>query len=532
MKRLLPFLAAIPVALVLGSSALRADQQTLQLQQTWNLFSLYLTPSNPAVSAVFSNAIAANRLRSVFTYEHEGSQGVWKRFYPNLAANRQWLNTLTNLRPYQGYWVNLSTGPPFPVSITGQFSTNLQRVVLQPGWHLIGLGNDQPVFWADGFGSMAGGIQALFVYDVPTLTFHGFRNPQFLNVDVNGDGAVKPNEWGWVYTNVVSEVGAVRTINPGQALWVKVSGPTVCGPALEVEVESDVDPFPPGASTNRWFEPGTDTDLNGNGRLDYGFTRVESLTSLPVFDRYGNPYVNTQDTISFRVPTGAAHTNLAILQQQITLLNLGRGILHYQIEEDLPWLVATPASGRIVQGVAGQTVTLLADIAGLPPGETNGVIRIRSNGGQKQYNVRLTVPGLGGIYSGEITIAEVSGRPAIPRRWPVRLTYQPGGFSVLHAAGSPHLPGDVSLANFGSVTQFDLAGLVVTEANDPQNPYGIRFERMLRLQGGRVDVPPGTVPGQNLGLRGSYEETLTGFPGGTAIVTRGVFFRLCVTLSG
>ena len=515
MKPKFPYLFLAVLTLLSGSRAAHAEVQTVQLQQSWNLFALYVTPTNPAVESVFSSLITSGRLVSLFSFEYEGTNGVWKRFYPNLPTERRWLNTLTTLRPFQGYWVNLTIAPQTTLSIPGQFSTNLQATTLQPGWNLIGLGNDRPVFWADGLGSVAGGIQALFAYDQSLRAFQGFRDPQFLNADINGDTDTKPNEFGWVYP---SQAGQVRFIEPGQAVWVKVDGAKPFGPELEVEVESDVNPFLPGASTNRWFEPGIDTDINGNGRLDYGFTRVERNTGLPVYDQYGSNYLNTQDTIWFRVPTGAAHTNLAILRQDITILNYGSGFLHFEVETNQPWLVVSPTSGRVVQGVAGETVTLLADIAGLPPGEYSGPIRIRSNGGQKPYNVKLTVPGLGGIYGGDIIIAEVSGRGSIPRRWPVRLSYLPGGNSVLHGSGTPHLPGDLLLANLGSFTNFNLLGIVVMETNAPANPYGIRHERTIRLQGRRVNVAQGTIPGANLGLEGTYEETLTGLPGGPVVV--------------
>lgn len=496
-------------------------QQTLQLKQSWNLVSLFLQPQDSSVSAVFTNLISQNRLVSVFTYEYVGfpPKGVWKRYYPSQPADRAWINTVTDLKPLQGYWINLTAGTPVSITVTGSVGTNLQ-VALQPGWNLIGLGNDRDAFWADALGSSAGAVQGMFV-STNGLSFQGFGFPRFLNADINGDGFIAANEFDWVYTN---EVGRLRTISPGQGCWVKVGLGIPIGPSLEVEVESDVDPFAPGDSTNSWFQSGIDTDINGNGILDYGFTRTDS-DGFPQFDPYGNPYLNTQDTIWFRVPTGATHSNLVNLRQDITVLNAGNGgLLHFEVEETLPWLSANPASGTLLPGAGGQVVQLKADISALAIGEQVGTLRIRSDGGVKDYTVKLTIPSLDGTYAGEVIITNLQSRSAIPMRWPVSLTLHLQGLSSLNASGAPYITSDITMTNAGTAAQFDLSGSTTLAADDVKNPFGVTIQRVVRFRGGRILPAAGQASGMNLGLVGEYNERLIGLRSGDIVMSG--FFSL------
>jgi hypothetical protein len=500
---------------------LHAAQQTLILNRGWNLISLYVQPQDSAVESVFANVIAQHRLTSIYTYEYSGYpvSGAWKRYLAGQPGDRSWVNTLTSLTPMRGYWVNVANGLPVTFAVSGVLATN-QQVILQPGWNLIGLGNDADTHWADAFGPTAGAVQALFGFDYTAYAFQGFTAPVFQHADVNGDGVVGPNEFDWVYAAQVGQAGMLRA---GQGYWVKVSSPLLLEPLLEVEAESDVDPFAPGATTNWWFQPGIDTDLNGNGILDYGFTMMDPLVGLPQLDPYGNPYLNTQDTIWFRVPTGGSHTNLAVLDQNITVLNVGNGgYLRFEAETDVPWLVITPSSGSVAPGVGGQVVSLQANLVGLPIGERSGTLLIRSNGGDKSYAVRLTVPPLDGMYEGEVTITNIQSRAVAAVEWPIQLSLNLMGQSYVVAMGSPQFPQDLILTNNGTTELFDLSGSISLGADDLRNPYRLPLQRSVRLRGGRIQPPADVALGKNLGVAGEYTETLTGLPAGPLIL-RGFF---------
>lgn len=491
--------------------------QTVTLATNWNLISFYVQPSNAAPAAVFTNLIQLGRLVSVFGYDYAsgGTTGVWTRFYPGLSSDRAWLNTLGQVRVGQGYWVNVTRGPTVNLSVTGSV-TSVRSSALQPGWNLIGLGNDRRVFWADAFGSLAGGLQSLYGYSPAGKAFTGFSQPVFGPADVNGNGQVEFGELDWTYAN---EAGALRYIEAGQGVWVKVSDATDVAPVLEVEVESDVDGFAPGATANTWFEPGIDTDINGNGVLDYGFSMPDQ------WDEHGNEYLNTQDTIWFRVPTGAANSNVVVLHQDITVLNKeGRGMLFFEVDKDVPWLTISLTNGAVLPGPGGQVVALQADLAGLPIGEQVGTLRVRSNGGTNTYTVKLTVPEMDGLYGGEITQTNLQGRLSYPLTWPVQMRLNLRGQSVLQASGSPNFPVDIVLTNSGSATNFDLNGTVSLNAGAAGNPFNVAVQRSVRFRGARIVPAVGQTVGMNLGLTGAYEEVLTGLPSGPLLLNG--FFSL------
>mgnify|MGYP001440864817 CR=1 FL=1 len=188
--------------LVFASAPVKAAQQTLTLATNWNLISFWVQPSNAAPASVFTNLIQLGRLVSVFSYEYlgGGTTGVWMRFYPGLSPDRKWLNTLSEVRVGQGYWVNLTRGPTVNLSVTGNV-TAVRSSPLQPGWNLIGLGNDRRVFWADALGSLAGGVQSLYTYSPAGKAFTGFRQAMFGPADVNGNGHIEFGELDWTYTD-------------------------------------------------------------------------------------------------------------------------------------------------------------------------------------------------------------------------------------------------------------------------------------------------------------------------------------------
>lgn len=241
--KLLIIALILVLQLLFGSASVGAAQQTMTLATNWNLISFWLQPANPAPEAVFTNLIQLGRLVSVFSYEHVGggNTGVWMRFYPGLPPDRAWLNTLSQVRAGQGYWVNVTRGSTVSLTVTGSV-TAARSSGLLPGWNLIGLGNNRRMFWADAFGSLAGGVQGIYAFSPQSKAFTGFNQPVFGPTDLNGNGLVEFGELDWTYTN---EARVLRYIDPGQGLWVKVADTTDLAPVLEVEAESDVDPFRP-----------------------------------------------------------------------------------------------------------------------------------------------------------------------------------------------------------------------------------------------------------------------------------------------
>ena len=78
------------------------------------------------------------------------------------------------------------------------------------------------------------------------------------------------------------------------------------------------------------------------------------------------------------------------------------------------------------------------------------------------------------------------------------------------------------MINVGSPDLFDLRGILAVGAGEAANPYDVPVQRALRLTGARDVPPPGTAAGANLGVSGTYEETISGLAFGPVVV-RGTF---------
>ncbi|MDA3873496.1 MAG: hypothetical protein PF795_06015 [Kiritimatiellae bacterium] len=369
-------------------------------------------------------------------------------------------------------------------------------------------------------------MTSFLLYQAGSDSFCGFDNP-LCGIDSNGDGLIDGSEWNGVLNSGLQHKGKIVD---GNAYWVRVTEePLNIEPVLEVESEGDIDAFDPALETNTWFEPGIDTDINGNGFLDYG------LTKPGAFDDYGNPVVNDQDTISFRVPTGAEHQSLITTTQEIRVRNMGEvGVLLYKIETDVPWLSSSdvqlgqinPQTGYVLPGGSGQTVQLHANIIGLDVGEYAGTLTVRSNGGDKSYILTLTVPPVDGKYEGTIRIDTVSGKPVVLPERLLRLTLDLQRNSVLHAEGSTNLGTDLNLTNSGDENAFQFATTEAITADAPLNPYGKAYSRTITLSGGRFqsveeDDIRDTV-GKQLPLTGTYTEEISGLAN-TPILLEGSF---------
>ncbi len=393
---------------------------------------------------------------------------------------------------------------------SGSFPDSSPRA-LRTGWHLLGFGNQDLRAWHDMIGPAAGSIDALFAFDAPEDEFVGFEDPEFGNIDVNGDEDVEENEFGWSYG---TEYGELRTVEAGAAYWVHFAQDTIYGPVLEVILPSDIDAWPdPDAPGNTWNPGGEDTDFNDNGLLDYGYTIVDA------WDAYGNPITNTQDTVAFRIPTGAAQPQI-VTRRRIDVLNNGSGVLLFDVENSTPGLLVQPTSGRVPPGEIGAAIQLAVDLSQLPVGSTAGTLTIRGNGGAEIVSVQIDVPPISGDFEGSIVITEVSTKGFYLGRRPFALSLDAGGGGLLQSSKSIHYPIDVVLTGSSTGATFDIAGELVLLASDPSNPFGVWMRRVIRLRGG---FSPSSDPsGVRLGIAGSYQEWIMGL-GDDSIFVEGEF---------
>ncbi len=489
---------AAAMALLQARPASALDQ-ALEFVPGWNLISLWVEPDDSSVEAVFG-ALPTGRLLRVYGYD--GNSGEWMSYDPTLAPEENYINTLSSLSAGVGYWVLLSAGPDVEDYIlTGRPATSGPRM-LAPGWHLLGFNNRETLFWSDALGSLASAVAQAAAYDPSREAFYGFSDPVFEIVLV--DDAVDDVERGWTYGpefGVSGPPSPLRKIEPGQALWVELDTGFTYGPVLELETESDADAPPFVVGEKNTFDPMTqpDTDINGNGMLDYGFT-------IPgAFDKYGNPVVGTQDTVSFREPTGASR-RLVNTQVEVMIRNAGSGVLQFEASTDAPQVSVEPSSGEVLPG-EGAPVFLNLDLAGLAEGEHSGTFTVISNGGTDSKIVKILVPPIDGRYRGSISIAGIGETRFAMGRWPVEIEFLSDS-ATIDASGSLHFAGDVSLAGSIADGGFDLAGEETLAADNPANPYGAAITRTIALVMD-PEQSANTVGGQ-LGLNGGYRETITG----------------------
>ena len=211
--------------------------------------------------------------------------------------------------------------------------------------------------------------------------------------------------------------------------------------------------------------------------------------------------------------------------QDITVLNVGNGgFMHFGVASTVPWLAVSPSSGSLAPGAGGQVIQLTASLAGLSIGEENGTLQIWSDGGARDYAIRLTVPPLDGVYAGEVIVTNMQSRSAVPMRWPIVLSLNLQGLSTLSANGAPYISTDVTMPNSGTTSQFDLFGSGTLASDDSKNPFGVPIQRLVRFHGARILPTAGQAFGVNLGLAGVYEERLTGLRSGDIVLSG--FFTL------
>jgi hypothetical protein len=512
--RSIVFVTCACVGLHAGGAA--ADQ-SLSLRGGWNLISLSMEPGSASIEEVLGG-LPPLRLVGVYGFDGNlGAGGEWSRYAPGLPPEQAWVNSLQQMEAAAGYWVLLSQGPQVELIVSGSVGGPGPRV-LQAGWHLLGFSNTEARVWHDVLGPAAFAVDAVYGFDASSGTFMGFEDPSFGNVDVNGDGVVEPSEYGWTYGE---EHGVLRVFEPGAAYWLHLDRSTQVGSVLEVELESDVDAHPPGGgASNSWDPAGDDTDLNGTGLLDYGYTVTGE------FDGYGNPIVNTQDTIWFRIPKGSDQP-WPLTEQRMSMVNRGTGALVFEVDAQIPGLVVSPTSGEVLPG-GRSVVTLRIDgtqLAGLTDDITESLV-VRSNGGTRSIEVKISPPRIEGDYAGSVNVYEVAGKSLELGRWPFGLTLDPGGGGTLRAAGAPHFPQDVTLSGTVTGANFEATGTIGYVAGDAANPYGVDVIRSIRFEGGVSDAEGlASADGVLLGLRGDYYETVTGPPGGP-IELRGAFLAI------
>ena len=160
--------------------------QSVELVAGWNLIGL--TAGGSVADLI---APIAHRVLALFSWDAPGQ--TFLSFRP--AAPRA-LNTLVQVAPFSGLWLNVSQGPPIAWHLPA--AGRALDVDLTAGFNLVMWnGPESPV--SDAIASIAAAVLSLFVWDTAATSFLSFS------------------------PSAPSIVNTARLLLPGQRVWVNVS---------------------------------------------------------------------------------------------------------------------------------------------------------------------------------------------------------------------------------------------------------------------------------------------------------------------
>jgi hypothetical protein len=144
----------------------------ISLSADWNLISLDNIPKNATPESVFTPLISSNNLLMVSGYQNQ--QGVF--FDPN---GPQFLNTLQNIIPGEGYWVKVQSSAS--LTVEGFTYPPGYSIDLKAGWNLIGYWKSISTTPAQAFAPLitAGVLQMVTGFDQGGKYFDPNGPPQF-----------------------------------------------------------------------------------------------------------------------------------------------------------------------------------------------------------------------------------------------------------------------------------------------------------------------------------------------------------------
>lgn len=514
----------------------------ITLRTGLNLVSFHLQPADPSPSAVFAPVLS----RVKFVAGLDEQTGNWRHYFPTALGHPAFLNTLTEIEPGRGYVVQLTPGVQVNLPVTGTLPTTETQRSFATGWNLVGTFSQVRRFWADLFSRDA--FSVLQIRGACNGTsFWGFTldSPPF-GKDANGNNMLDISELRWFYASdtTCGINPPLRQLDVDLGYWVKLAAPVTFGPQLALYMPSD-----PNNGSEAVFPEPVDEDFNMNGLLDYGYSVWNGFDYE--LDTNGRPIKATQDTIVFRIPKGAAYSDVTILGQQIMVGNVGdRGnsavygyggndALAFEIQMDpgmSDWLEVEPVTGSV--GASGDLtiVNLSARIDDLEPGTiSSGNLTFLSNGGNRTVTVRIEVPFPGGLYDGSVFTwlgdAASESDSMIRRNRPMRITLDvAGGTGMILKEHTPHIEQDINLEvtylGNNMFTASNASNPLVVADNDPNNLFGVTYQRVITIEGQRRN-DDATAYGNQPPIQGTYSEVVSGL--GTDLMWSGKFLLLQLT---
>ncbi len=342
--------------------------QIVPLTTGWNLISFQV--GGPLTAEQFSANLQTNGLLQIWGYD--AASRTWQFYKSNT------LSTLNQLLPGRGYWVQVTR--PNALILNGSVWSG--SISLVPGWNLVGF---------------------------PGLTFDPTEQLD-LNSVFRSQLVSVPRVWGYESgtsqrfvgydTLTLPAITELKAVQPGKGYWAYCLNSMTLTPMPAFALAADSDTAP--LQLDELFNP-TDSRYQGTNAATYlnqivRFAGPED--ALPDLNRNGildAPF--TQDTMLFQS---------GVNQQNITIANVGAGLLNWSIDSSSRWLAANPPAG--VTGTELDSVRISVDRSGLLPGSYTSTFTIYAGDIAKQITVILEVPTVAGDYRGYATTERVNGK--------------------------------------------------------------------------------------------------------------------------
>ena len=335
----------------------------------WNLISFQvggaMTPQQ------FASQLQTNGLLSIWSYD--SANRTWQTYMPTNTPV-----TLTNLSPGRGYWVKVSK--PNTITLVGPVWSG--SIIFVPGWNLVGF---------------------------PGLTFDPTEQLD-LNSIFRDQLSVVPRVWRYDagtsqkfvgYDGLaLPQVTDLKSVEPGKGYWVYCNENMTLTPVASVALAADGDISPLqidelfDALDGRYTGSASSLYLNQIVRYAGSEDAAEDLNHNGILD---SPF--TQDTMFF-----ASGVN----QQNLTIANVGTGLMNWSIESPDGWISANPPAG--VTGTEQDSVQIGVNRAGLIPGFYSNTMTIYAASSSRSVRVILQVPPVEGDYRGAATVSRVNGK--------------------------------------------------------------------------------------------------------------------------
>jgi len=165
----------------------------LTLIPGWNLVSLPISPTNPAIDVLL--APIAGKYTLAYAYNGCDTADPWKKFDP---AAPSFANDLKQVTPQQGLWLRMTTTTT--LSITGRAAGNV-TMPLCSGWNLVGYPKTQSSQPQTALAGLTGCLNLAFVYRV--------------------EDAADP--WKRYDPAAPSFANDLRDLLPGLGVWIKAT---------------------------------------------------------------------------------------------------------------------------------------------------------------------------------------------------------------------------------------------------------------------------------------------------------------------